>query len=89
MIKLSIYNEEYNHRQGHIDEWHCSKEISKRIYRGHFKSYVDIANFLDAHATEYKNKIMFTVNSATKTLLGIKKVVFDGVQTYVEDRGLI
>ena len=58
----------------------------KLLLRKWFKSYVDMANFLDKHK-EYANKEMFVWNS---NQIGLPtKVKFDGVWVWVENYGFI
>ena len=48
-----------------------------------FKKYTDIANYLDSHV-ELKNKVMLV--KSHNQVMG-SKVIFDGVDTFIEGRG--
>ena len=89
VVLLRIYDTEYNVKGDYVEDTAFNGNIakSKVILRKSFKSYVDMANFLDENEEKYKNKVMFIRNSNEVGLS--RKVVFDGVNCWVENYGNI
>ncbi|GAG98604.1 unnamed protein product, partial [marine sediment metagenome] len=57
-----------------------------KIAEKNFSSYVKMADWLDENK-KYKNRVMMAGPARPRTLLSMRRVVFDGAATWVERRG--
>jgi len=89
-VKLTIYTQNWKcPRREYVDDceyppnFNREKETVKK-----FRGYTDMANWLDKNR-QFKNRVMIVKPIPLKRMSGIKKVVFDGIGTWVEKYGHI
>lgn len=80
-MQLTILKQEWENG----DQFPQRLNFKHKIGRFPFRKYTDIADYLDSHP-EFKNKVM--ILRSHNQVMG-KKVIFDGVDTFIEGRGHI
>ena len=87
-IKLIVFTQSWKcPKKGFPDECIFPKEFSRqKLDESFFPSYVKLANWLDKNK-KYKNKVMIARPPKPTSLKSIRRVVFDGVDTWVENYG--
>lgn len=87
-IKLKIYDQKWMFpRKGYVDDCSYPQNFKrKKILKKNFRGYAEMADWLDENV-KYKNKIITVNRIPLKRVGGIRKVVFDGVDTWVEKYG--
>ena len=88
VIKLKIFKQKWVCPTQYSDEcrWPENFKPEEQIAEEKFSSYVKMADWLDKNK-KYKNRVMMVSPPRPRTLASIRKVVFDGVGTWVENRG--
>lgn len=89
-VQLIMRNAKYDKIGNFPDETWFSKDFTKTkvIDRKNFKSFVEMADWLDNKCKKKcKNRVMFAKTGNRNIIL--RKVVFDGTNTWVENYGNI
>ena len=87
-IKLKVFKQKWICSTRDPDECKWPKKFSpeKIVEVKSFTSYVKMADWLDEHK-QLANHVMLVSPMPSRSLTGIRKVVFDGADTWVERYG--
>ena len=87
VIKLKIFSQKWKCPSQYSDKCRFPKNFKMdKIAEEKFSSYVKMANWLDKNK-KYRNRVMMVSPPKPRSLKSIRKVVFDGVDTWVENYG--
>ena len=87
VIKLRIYKQKWKCPTQYSDECRHPKNFKpEKIAEKNFSSYVKMADWLDKNK-KYRNRVMMVGPPRPRTLASLRDVVFDGVDTWVQNYG--
>ena len=89
-IKLKVYKQKWHCPTDYPDECDYPKKFDrkKRIATEKFRGYEKMAEWLEQNP-QYADHVMITSPLPLKRVGAIKKVVFDGIEIWVEKYGRI